>query len=60
VKILLSKPAIWLYSLFISLLIALILHISVIGAEEYAQFDNSIEAITYAQRLKHYNPFIYR
>ncbi|KMM38447.1 hypothetical protein [Guptibacillus hwajinpoensis] len=51
-KIVFSKPAIWFYSLFISIAVALVLEITVIGTEEYAQFDNSTKAKNEARLLK--------
>ncbi|MFK3958819.1 hypothetical protein [Guptibacillus hwajinpoensis] len=56
-KIVFSKPAIWFYSIFISIAVALVLEITVIGAEEYAQFDNSTKAKNEARVLKSIQAF---
>ena len=53
----LSKPAIWLFSLIISIALALVLEINVIGAEEYAQFDHSHSAKNQANILKSIQAF---
>lgn len=56
-KILLSKQSIWIYSLLLSIIIGLILDISAISAEEYAEFDNSSIAANKAELMRTLHSF---
>lgn len=59
IRLLLSKPAIWVYSLIISLAIGIVLHIATIGAEEYSQFDHSMAAVNDAKLLRSIHSFYF-
>ncbi|QOY38093.2 hypothetical protein AWH56_011450 [Anaerobacillus isosaccharinicus] len=59
-RLLLSKNAIWIYSLIIFGVIGLALDIATIGAEEYALFENNnIDAANYASFLRNINTFYF-
>ncbi|OIJ20958.1 hypothetical protein BKP45_07610 [Anaerobacillus alkalidiazotrophicus] len=58
-KLLLSKYAIWIYSLIVFLAIGLVLDIATIGAEEYALFDNGMKAANDAKFLRTINSFYF-
>lgn len=59
-RLLLSKNAIWIYSLIIFGVIGLALDIATIGAEEYALFENNnIDAANYASFLRNINTFLF-
>lgn len=51
-KFLLSKQALWLFSLLLTIMIGLVLDISAISAEEYAEFDHSTSAAKKANILR--------
>lgn len=58
-RLLLSKYAIWIYSLIIFLTIGVVLDIATIGAEEYALFDNSYKAFNDAKILRSIHSFYF-